>query len=238
MKPLAALLLLAGSLSLAPAFGQVKIPAQSASSQKSGEVSGGTSASPLRPKSQVKSTVTKTRPEGPTNFVPQNKPGVKPGMPVTAVQRVPAPTQNLDPARMARLAELRRELKIAEAANETRLNLRANDLFLDDAPTTIDKLIEPTLAKVAEYIRLNDKQNVTVKPYYVDVKDGGAEGDKQLAWTRSLVLIEWMTKNGKLGVEHFRASGPAPVAKATAKEFTSVSGDTEFVARIDLHLEY
>lgn len=148
------------------------------------------------------------------------------------MQRVEGEVEVIDENKINRLAELRRELRVADAAAQARIGMPTDDLFEESAPTTIDDLAIPTLKKVMEYIELNDKKNVTVNSYYAPDQEGG----KELAWARTLSLIEWMAANSSFEVENFKASGPAPVTKPTAKKFTSEVGDVEFVNRTDLVL--
>jgi len=63
------------------------------------------------------------------------------------------------------------------------------------------------------------------------------ESTKELSWARSLSLIEWMSKNSKLGLENFKAAGPQPETQATVKKNSNELADTEFINRIELHLE-
>jgi len=133
---------------------------------------------------------------------------------------------------MKRLAELRRELGIATAALSSRAALPADELFADSNPTSIEELSVPSLNKVIEYIELNDKKKITVQGFY----DREPEA-KELAWARSLALIEWMTANSSINLEDIKAAGPAPIVKPTAKVNATEIGKTEYVNRIELLLE-
>lgn len=227
----------------ATAMGQnsVKIPAKSGNSleEGSGETETQPPVQPLSPGFSGNSSISRvqvpTNPVRPANIEKRETPAKGPGIPseVTAMQKVPELQRTLDPAVMKRLGELRRELIVQDSATKARISLPSAELFMDDALTTLDDLSVPTLEKVLEYIELNDKRNVTVQGIYVmDETDS-----KSLAWTRSLALIEWMTTNSKLPIENFKAIGPTPVTKATAKKNSSEVGDTEFVGRIDILLE-
>lgn len=156
----------------------------------------------------------------------------QPGQPVGATQRVAPNQEVIDPKKMKRMAELRRELNISDAATKAKLAMPADDLFLPEASTTINKLSEPVLTKVAEYLALSEKKSVTVKGFYVE-----GESTKELAWARSLSLIEWMTSHSNLGIENFKASGPLPETMGTPKANSTEAGDLEFINRIELHLE-
>jgi len=213
---------------------QVKIPAKSESSLDNAETDSVSSGIPQPGRSpfQNNSNVSHTAPAGPTGLKQAPAPLPKPGA-VTAVQRVDPPKQNLNPERMKRLAELRRELRISEIATQAKMSLPADDIFEETAPTTINDLSEPTLQKVAEYLELVGLEKITVKPFFVSTE----EGAKELSWARSLALIEWMTSHSRVKPENFKAAGPEPVVKATPKKYTKNVGDTEFVNRIDLLLE-
>lgn len=216
------------------AHAQVKIPAKSESSLDNTEADSVSSGVPQPSRSQFQnnSNVSRSAPAGPTGLKQSPAPLPKPGA-VTAVQRVESPKQNLNPERMKRLAELRRELRISEIATQAKMSLPADDIFEVTAPTTINDLSEPTLQKVAEYLELVGLKKITVKPFYVSTE----EGAKELSWARSLALIEWMTSHSKVPLENFKAAGPEPVVKATPKKYTKNVGETEFVNRIDLLLE-
>lgn len=224
------------------ATAQVKIPARSASSLEgnNGEAAEQPTAPTATTSSPFSGTSSVSRVSVPTpstdrgNVTVQSLPvtSVAPDPNVAAVQQVPTPPRDLDPATVKRLADLRRELGISSAALSARLALPADELFRDDAPTTLDELAVPSLKKVIEYIELNDKQNVTVQGFYDQ-----APGGKELGWARTLALIEWMAANSTIDVENIKAAGPAPVVKATPKPNATEIGDTEFVNRIELMLE-
>ena len=225
----------------ASAFAQVTIPSKSASSFD-GE--GGTrAAAPTAPtgvtNSPFSGNSSVSRVKVPTatgggKVTKMTTPvtGVAPTTEVTAVQTVPLPQRELDPATMKRLAELRRELGIATAALSSRVALPADELFGVSAPTSIDDLSVPTLKKVTEYIELNDKKKITVQAFY----DRSPEA-KGLAWARTLALIEWMTATSSINIEDVKAAGPAPIVKPTAKVNATTVGETEYVNRIELLLE-
>lgn len=156
-----------------------------------------------------------------------------PRQPVAAVQTLPVASQELDPAKKERLGELRRELRVADSAAWARIGLPADEVFEEDAVTTVDDLAEPTLKKIVEYIHLNDKKNITVKSFYVKEQ----ENAKTIAWSRSLALIEWLAENSNLGEESFQASNPLPVTKPTPKENATSAGEVEFLNRIELKLD-
>jgi hypothetical protein len=225
------------SLTAAVSIGtaQVKIPAKSGSSleESNKETSSTEIAKPAASRFDKRSNVSRSAPEGPKTLTPSN---VTPPDPknLAATKRVPVPKQNLNPAAIARLADLRRELRIAESATQARFALPTEDLFEKTAPTTIDDLSEPTLKKVVEFIALNEKRSVTVKSSYLP----DAENGKGRAWTRSLALIEWMTANSSLEPEQFRASTPTPVTVETLRKVAKNVGEGDLVARIEMVLEF
>lgn len=213
---------------------QVKIPAKSGSTLDDPADANNPSAVPAASRSQFdnKSNVSRSAPEGPSQLKPPAPPLPKPGA-VTAVQRVESPKQTIDPKKMQRLADLRRELRITETARQARLALPTDDLFEATTPTKIDDLSESTLKKVAEYLDLSGFKTVTVKPFYLRDEPG----DKELSWNRSLSLIEWMDAHTELKTEAFKAGGPDPVVKPTPKKVAKNLGEAEFVGRIELHLQ-
>lgn len=213
---------------------QVKIPAKSGSTLDDPAGTNNPAIVPSANRSQftTQSNVSRTTPTGPSELQPPASPLPKPGA-VTALQRVESPKQNINPQRSMRLADLRRELGIKEMARKARIALPTEDLFEKTKPTQIDDLSEATLKKVAEYLDLSGFKTVTVKPFYL--RDQA--GDKELSWTRSLSLIEWMDSHTELKSEAFQANRPDPVLQATPKKVAKNLGESEFVGRIELHLE-
>lgn len=232
-------------LSIVTGFAQVTVPAQSSSTLDDTDSESSTTTAPSPPatpsanpfpgKSSISRVTTPTTLPSSGNVSRQSTPiaDAETSGSVVAMQKVEGEVEIIDEAKIKRLAELRRELRIADAASQARIGLPTDDLFEESAPTIVDDLAEPTLKKVIEFIELNDKKKVTVNTYYAPDQ----EGAKELAWARTLQLIEWMAANSSFEVENFKASGPAPVTKPTPKKFTTEVGDVEFVNRTDLVLE-
>jgi hypothetical protein len=143
------------------------------------------------------------------------------------------PSTAPDVATIKRLAELRRELRVSESATMARISLPTDDVFSENTEATIDPLAITSLGKVVEFMERNDKKNVTIKALYIPE----VEGAKELAWARSLGLIEWLKANSALEPDRIKAATPEPLAKAVAKVNATEAGDTEFVSRIELNLE-
>jgi|GEM_PF-967379 len=235
-----ALILLSGSV--ASGQGRVTIPAQSSSTLEGGagvSVPGATLPSGGTNNFPGKKGV--PRVQGP----PVSQPATVTTSPVrisdapivegeiAAMQTVEPVKRNFDPKVQKRLAELRRELSISEAALVARITLPADAVFQEEARTVVDdRAAGPTLTKVAEYLRLSPKKDVTVQTFYVE----GGENAKGIAWSRSLALLEWLVRKGEVPGETLRASGPAPVTKPTAKADATAVGETEFVSRIEITL--
>jgi len=216
---------------------QVTIPAQSASSRDEDPEPETVITAPVPQTGtliQRNTTISQMPPPPPTSApAPQPAPTARPGEPVAAMQRVPPVVQNIDGAKIDRLAELRRELRVADAASLARITLHTDNLFLLSKPGEVDELAIPTLKKVAEYIKLNDKQDVTLRSYFIPDQEDG----KELAWKRSLVLIEWIAERTGLAPGQFRATSPEPVQKPSPKAFATKVGDTEFINRTEFILE-
>lgn len=155
-------------------------------------------------------------------------PSLRPSAPLMEL-----PSTAPDVATIKRLSELRRELRVSESATMARITLPTDDVFSENTEATIDPLAINTLGKVVEFMERNDKKNVTVKALYIPE----VEGTKELAWARSLGLIEWIKANSSLDPDRIKAATPEPLAKAVAKVNATESGDTEFVSRIELNLE-
>ena len=155
------------------------------------------------------------------------------GSKVIAIQRVELKGPPQSVATIKRLAELRRELNIAESAARARIVLPADDLFEESDPVSIDRFAEPALMQISEYLLLTNKKKITVTSYYAPDQEGG----KSLAWGRSLSLIEWMEDKGGLPDDSINSSRPAPVENKTLKASPNTPGETEFQNRIILNLE-
>jgi len=149
------------------------------------------------------------------------------------VQRVEVPRAPLDVATMKRLAELAKELRAAESATRARVNLPAADLFIEGSDSEIHPLAEPTLATLVEYLERTLKKNVTVKALYVP----GVAGAREQAWDRVLSLIEWLAANSSLDPDRLKASLPQSLDKPSPKVNAMNIGETEYVSRIEVHLE-
>jgi len=171
---LSAILIATLALPLVTSFAQVKIEAKSSSSL---DVDGNNGASaPLNTppaslnsgfsgKSSVSRVNVPTPNSGTAKVTTRDTPVVtrtQPGQPIAATQRVESNQPRLDPKKMKRMAELRRELNISDAATKARLAMPADDLFLPEEITKINSISERTLKKIAEYLVLRDKKNVSV----------------------------------------------------------------------------
>lgn len=166
-----------------------------------------------------------------TQSIPMADPAVDPN--VTAVQRVEVTPPPLDVATIKRLAQLRRELSVAESAAKARINLPADEIFAETRPAMIHPLAVPLLVDVVEYLERTLKKDVTVRAFYDPTDPAG----KEIAWKRVLSLIDWLKDHSALDPDLLRASGPVPLDKAVPKAFALNIGETEFVNRLELHLE-
>lgn len=224
-------------------FAQVKIPAKSASSLEQNPASSSATIS-TSPSSSFNGSSNVSRVPSPSTPItgdgatvssvtaPVSDAKIDAGK-IAANQSVPdiPPTHNL--ATVKRLSELRRELSISESSTTARIALPADDLFEENDPVAIDKFAVPALKKVAEFLQLSNKKTVTLTSLYAPDQESG----KELAWGRSLALIEWLESQEQLEGRVITSSRPAPVKKPTPKKFTSTAGDVEFVNRIELKLE-
>lgn len=231
---------------VAPAFSQrsVIIPAQSSSTieESAGADPVPPPAAPVVPlgsslttKSQFSQIPVPTSIPGKGSVEVQTTPLADPApdTDVVAVQRVEPTKPPLDVATAKRLAELRRELRIAESAAQARISLPADDLFVATEEEVIDPLAVPALKELVEYLERTLKKDVTIKSLHVP----GEEGAKEKAWRRVLVLMDWLRENSSLDPDRFRAAAPRPLDKPAPKANATSIGETEFVARIELHLQ-
>ena len=128
---------------------------------------------------------------------------------------------------------------MAESAARARINLPAEDLFVATAGTTIDPLAVPALEGVVENLErtltCGDalKKDVMIRAFYIP----GEVGAKEKTWARCLALIDWLKENTSLTSEQLKAAGPEPLDKAAPKSNATSIGESEFVSRIELHLE-
>ncbi len=241
---------LGGSLLLpalaVPAFSQrsVVIPAQSSSTLEESPASDSSPpavplvaplSSPLTAKSQFSQVTVPSSVPGKGNVEAQSTPLADPVLDteVAAVQRVETPRPPLDVATIKRLAELRRELRIAESAARARISLPADELFLAVDGGGIDPLAVPALRELVEYLERTLKKDVTIKVLYVP----GETDAKEKAWDRVLALMAWLGENSSLDPDRIRASTPRPLDKPAPKANATSIGETEFVSRIELHLQ-
>jgi len=232
-----AAVLSASLASPAPLAAQVTIPAQSASSRDGTEEpesvptplpNTGATMQRNSPVGRIPPPPPADTPTAPVPAAPRN-----PGDPVAAMQRVPEVVQNIDVARMERLSELRRELRIADSAHLAKIALRIDDFFLRSKPEQIDELVVPTLRQILEFIELNPKQVVTLRSFHSPTEEDGEE----LARKRSDALLAWFRENTTLDAEHFRSQAPEPLRKPSPKAFAATRNDTEYVSRIEFWLE-
>lgn len=151
---------------------------------------------------------------------------------VVAVQKVEPIKAAQDVATVKRLAELRRELRIAESASQARIVLPADELFIATEETRIDPLAVPALRDLVEYLERSLLKNVTIKARHVP---GEANGQEK-AWQRVLALMNWLQKNSSLDPDRIRAAVPQVLDKPSPKPNATTLGESEYIARIELHL--
>lgn len=130
-----------------------------------------------------------------------------------------------------KVADLRKELNIAEAATGSSVRFRTDQLFTDDDTALLESLAKPTLSKLVEYMRLSGRNHVIVQSYYVPDKVR-----KSLAWNRSLALIDWMSESGGVDLEKIRAAGPKMATQPVPEENANNAVATELVSTIELEL--
>jgi hypothetical protein len=191
--------------------------------------------SPIRDKSNVSPLVVPSTSPGKAAISTSSGPVATPAPDtnVVAIQRVEVTSPPLDVATIKRLAELRDELGVAESAARARINLPADDLFVSGKEVRIEPLAEPALGSVVEYLERTLKKNITVKPLYDPLEEGG----KDRAWARTLALIDWLKANSSLEHDRLKATSPEALTKATPKAYSLNIGEVEYVNRIELHIE-
>ncbi|HQZ29636.1 MAG: hypothetical protein KA250_09090 [Verrucomicrobiales bacterium] len=131
-----------------------------------------------------------------------------------------------------RLAEIRRELGIADAATQSLIKLDTENLFTEGA-ATLDPIATDTLAKIAEYIRLVDEEKVGVTYHFAVPLN-----DKALAWDRSVALVAWMTKEGGLGKTEFVVNTPDEVKVATPTPAADDGNTAFFKSTVEILIQH
>lgn len=234
---------LTGLLIASTARGQVTIPARSASSLDNGTTTVTTppvapvvplTNSPLEKSNVSRVTVPAATPGGGEVRMSTTPIADAPvDANVLAVQRSEPTTPPVDVANIKRLAELAAQLRVAESAARARINLPADELFVSGEGVMIDPLAESALKSVVEYLERTLKKEVTVKVLY----EPGDEEARVQGWARALVLIDWLEANSSLDPDRIRASTPVPLEKPAPKPNATSIGETEFISRIEIHLE-
>ena len=126
----------------------------------------------------------------------------------------PAPKQ-ITAEQSKRIAEIKRELEIAESATSARATFRAGDLFSEKSPV-IEDTAKPTLKMLAEFMEMSPKDAASVSYRYVVTEE--SESDARL---RAFALVEYLSKFAGATTTEFTILDPKPVTAATPKDTDS-----------------
>lgn len=147
-------------------------------------------------------------------------------------ETVPTAEVQIGPEVAARMAEIARELSIQTTATGATLGMTTEGLFTEGT-STVDPLLESQLSMIAEYIRLSENSMVEVTYHYLP--DSVPE---QLAWQRSLSLVNWLKTKGLTVEQVYSIADPEAVVVETPDLTSPISvEDTELVGRVVLSMK-
>lgn len=118
-----------------------------------------------------------------------------------------APPRTLAVGEAKRLAELKRELGILDTGTSAALSLDVENVF-QEGTTTVDRIAEEKLALIAEYIQLALAREIQLTYHFAPNLH-----DKDLAWSRSVAMVKWMTEKGGMTESSFTILNPEVVTE-------------------------
>ncbi|NLT69684.1 MAG: hypothetical protein GXX91_03190 [Verrucomicrobiaceae bacterium] len=143
-----------------------------------------------------------------------------PKTPATA-RDVVEPPRTLAVGEAKRLAELKRELGILDTGTSAALSLDVGNVFRAGT-TTVDRIAEEKLTLIAEYIQLALAREIQLTYHFAPNLH-----DKDLAWSRSVAMVKWMTEKGGMAESSFTILNPEVVTEPAP---TAVPDDGERAA--------
>ena len=151
-------------------------------------------------------------------LVPIEKPDVR-GKTVTKMK--PKPTaprepEQISPEASKRMAEIKRELEMAESAGAARVVFTADEIFSKKSPV-INDTAELSLKMLVEFMGLSPKDAATISYKFV-----AAEESETSARLRALALADYLSKIAGTTRDDFTVLDPEPVTADNA--VTSTSG--------------
>ena len=187
--------------------------------------SAGASGNPL--------SVETTTLDGASVSLPAMKENVRttPKGPLAAVSNVPVKVTQRNPSTVKRLAELKRELEIQDVGNRAAVAVTTRGLFKNDTEM-IDELSVTRLHTIAEYLRLSEEDQVEVTYHFVE-----SEENRDMAWSRSLSVVNWMETKGQVAKEIFRLNDPVAAVPTPVRTNPQNPRDTEIVGWIELSMK-
>lgn len=124
---------------------------------------------------------------------------------VKPVPTVPPTPTRISASQSKRIAEIKRELEIAESATAARAIFEANDLFTKKS-AVIEDSAKPTLKMLAEFMELTPKDKATVSYKYVATEESEIE-----VRTRALALVNYLASTAGATTTEFTILDPVPV---------------------------
>lgn len=161
-------------------------------------------------RSRVRSIEMQPVPNSPVTVVVPTEPAANPARtsPVAAVPAAPAvPEVDVDAAR--RKAELVRELGLNDSGTGAAAAF-FSDGFFDENTAIVSSAAADSLALLAEFIRLSPHQQIAVNYEYAP-----SLHNEELAWQRSLSVVEWLKTRGGLAASNFVVLDPVIVTEPT-----------------------
>ncbi len=157
-----------------------------------------------------------------------------PGKTITDVMptpTIPPSPKQVSPETSKRIAEIKRELKIAESATAARAIFKADEVFSENSPV-IEDTAKPTLKMLAEFMELSPKDAASVSYRYIATKE--SESDARL---RAFALVDYLSKFAGATSTEFTILDPKPVAAENPKASPSGQFVTTAESLIEITLK-
>ncbi|MDF1741226.1 MAG: hypothetical protein P1U86_18840 [Verrucomicrobiales bacterium] len=150
---------------------------------------------------------------------------------VKIAQTAPIAPKQISAEHSKRIAEIKRELEIAESATAARAILKAEEVFSEKTPV-VDEAAKPTLKMLAEFMELSPKDTATVTYKYV-----ATEESESSARQRAFAVVDYLSTMAGATTTEFTILDPKPVTVENPKATPSGQFVTEAEALIEITLK-
>ncbi len=150
---------------------------------------------------------------------------------VKIAQTAPIAPKQISAEQSKRIAEIKRELEIAESATAARAIFKAEEVFSEKTPV-IDDAAKPTLKLLAEFMELSPKNTATVTYKYVATQESESS-----ARQRAFAVVDHLSTMAGATTTEFSILDPKPVVVENPKETPSGEFVTEAEALIEITLK-